>query len=363
MYFLIYSDDIEGLKAELEKEPELLFGTHQSETWLNLAAHYGRVDMIHLLTDMGLEADGDNGKISVLTSALRGEAKSMEAFELLLTLGAKVDGVRSRDYPIATAISYDNFEAFTILLDRGARTDIHWGHFNYNPMTYAQSFGEERQRFVDELVRRGVPVELPQEPQENVQEASVSNSEDAKDFYTILKQYYGEFEGRQITRIVAKSNIAVRHIKAYDQSCQILVSDGMRHAIRSGIPSEIMLLWPFTDKLSPDSIKDSTAAWPFNFLLNLAENLVEIEGLVHGDFFTIDLGEPITEGSKLSVLLVLRERTHFEESGVTGNLYKIIPIHAEEFAFYQEHGAQALFQVFEKNDVPMTIDLARKSVV
>ena len=363
MYFLIYSDDIEGLKAELVKEPSLLYETYSSETWLNLAASYGRLEMIRLLTSMGLEPDGENGKMSVLESALSGEAKSMEAFELLLSLGAQIDGLNGYPAPLARAISTNNFDAFIMLLDRGARTDIHWGAFNYNPMTYAQSHGEEGQHFVDELIRRGVPVEQQQEKEQDNKDSSVDGT---KDFYATLKQFYGELEKGQVTRIVTESNISVRHIKAYDESCQILVSDGMRHAIRSGTPSEIMLLLPFAANISPSSIKDSDSAWSFNFLLNLAEYLASMEGLVQGEFFTIDLGQPIAKGSALSILLVLGgadEYLHFEESGVTGNIYKIIPIHAEEFAFYQDVGLQALIQELEKNNASMVIDPMRKSVV
>jgi len=77
--------------------------------------------------------------------------------------------------------------------------------------------------------------------------------------------------------------------------------------------------------------------------------------------------EPFLEGSEMGgiVLMELDEKSSpmVSENGTKVRLFAVVPVTRAETEFKLEHGMQALVEKFIENEVSMTIDMYRKSVV
>ncbi len=105
------------------------------------------LSIMELLISRGISINTDWACAEPAISAAASE-NAVEAVRWLINHGANVNPDPISNSPLIGAISSGSVELVQMLLNAGAITDFTWGHFNYSPLTFAQSFGESHVEIV-----------------------------------------------------------------------------------------------------------------------------------------------------------------------------------------------------------------------
>ena len=344
----------------LMNDPSLLKEVVMRETWLNHAAGKNQISIMNLLVERGIPVDGDKKCDSPLVSAISSGAN--EAVRWLIKHGAKVDGSKEDAAPLSMAILRNDIDTVKLLLRNDARTDITWGHLNYSPLTFSESFGDERKEIFDIL--KGKP---------RASLTSLAVDDCKSPYIKHLEEYYGTPDKLKLSKIVCDFPVSIYTIATPDGFCKVLATEGMS-AKAMTVPeelkdfkyAELMMFLPDNWPIDDESLKKNEFSWPFEWLQRLAYYPHENKTFLGGRSATFSNGEPpdaITEGTELSAFLALSQDVQsdqfIDQSGKKVQIYKVIPIFKEELEFQRKNGTGLLLERFAEFNIPTTIDLER----
>jgi hypothetical protein len=153
---------------------------------------------------------------------------------------------------------------------------------------------------------------------------------------------------------------------------QTLVTTGMSdHAMTAPAGTEqyrhaeVFLHLPKEWPLTLSAFRDPNLYWPVEWL-RLIAHYPENSPVLLADQNTIGNGKPFAPNTRLSSVMLLRDRTAFGRlplrDGRLVNFYQIVPLYEEERVLKEKQGTAALLKLFQQHGISQVIDSERINV-
>lgn len=188
-----------------------------------------------------------------------------------------------------------------------------------------------------------------------------------------FREHVGVPDDRQIIEIVRTGHpIAIHIIKPQgDRKHLTLFTTGLSVRPMQTPPGEEA--WQFAElfmELPGDwpvqNIDDPTWNWPVVWLRQVAQYPHDNGTWLGGPvtiFAPSDPPQPLAPNVRFTSLLLLAEHSFVRPDGQTVHLYRVTPLYTEERELEIQQGLPALFQAFDRQNMPFVVDVNRKSVV
>ncbi len=358
MYSAVISGNVAKVDEILSNEPKLIWEIVIDDTWLSLAASENQIGIMELLISRGISINTDWARRAEPAISAAASENAVEAVRWLINHGANVNPDRRSNSPLIGAIGSGSVELVQMLLNAGAITDFTWGHFNYSPLTFAQSFGESH----IEIVRLLEKYPSPQVP-------TYSRERDEVEQY--LESCYGSIE-YSLCEIISDMPIAINIIRFEgDEPCIILATSGMSAKAMS-VPkdaddykyAELMMYLPPDWPISELASSDSDFNWPVQWLRYIARYPHQHDTwlMLSYTFSNEDPPEPLCNNTKLSCILSLSGEQLTRADNTCIQFYSLYPIYQEERQILEQSGVETLLEMFQQYDISTVVDIGRQNV-
>ncbi|MCF2860526.1 suppressor of fused domain protein [Pseudoalteromonas sp. SMS1] len=362
MLAAVKANDVNQVSEILNEHPDILSAVLIRKTWLNHAAAHNSLAVMELLVEAGIPVNVNWGGCPAPICSAADEGQ-FEAVEWLLKHGACIEGTETREPPLVGAIHANSLELVKLLLTKGAKTDYTFGHFNYTPKSFAESFGGSHVEIVKLLSGTGKTSVLP-----------VPDAVDP--IVQHLERYYGQVEPMALHETVSDLPVTIHVCRVKEEEpCTILATSGMS-AKAMTVPvgaeayqhAELMMYLPFEWPANNQEAERPEYNWPYEWLRRLAHypHQMGIWLGTSGTFSNEEPPEPFASNTQLSCILALANGGDAGQAqlqyGKQVQFYSLYPIYQEEKVLVDSQGVEALLERFQQQGVSAVLDVNRKNV-
>ena len=358
--------DVEKVRRLFAKHPEVIPERYLGGTWLHFAAGYNNIEMLKFLLQSGFDvnARGIKRPDGPLSMAIGHAGLPVIAF--LLEQGA--DPNIGRLLIGAINRESDRFETVRLLVEHGVDVNrcYHLGDDDgplFNALSWA--IDAEEPEIADYLRAHGAV--LPEE------QPSASPTDLAGEIVAYFEREFGKANKRTIVEIVpSEPPIAVHVIPASESSPYVtLFTTGMSARAMRTPPdeneyrfAELFFQLPADWPLEAKSLKDPNWNWPIKWLRSIAKYPHQQYTWLGGPVTIIakDPSKPFAPKVKFTCMLLTAERQCRTSGGMTVQLYRLIPLYAEERSLEIREGLPALMHALDRHNISRIVTLDRPNV-
>ena len=341
-------------------------------SWLHIAAHYGSIDMIRMLLELGLSVNkiDDKGGNTPLMQTIG--AGHIDAARFLLSHGADPNVDRTLIGAINRESEDLALEFVKLLVEYGADVNRVFPWFDsddvtFTPLTWAVA--NEKTAIADYLRSKGAVA--PEGPEAAGKRAPKNLSEYVVAYF---EEHFGPVRPGALIEIVpVEPPIAVHCVPAGEGRSHITLfttgmseqamkvpqgSEDYRHA---ELFIQLPAGWPLTKK----ALADPKHGWPIRWLRQIAKYPHQNGTWLGGPATLIandDPPQPLGPGLPFTSWLLIAEHDFVSSDGRKIQLFRMLPLYTEERNLEIQKGIAALLRALDRNSVPFIVDLKRKSV-
>jgi hypothetical protein len=367
VFHAIRARDVQTVHRILSEHPEIRDAPAVMNTWLEQAAKAGSTEMVQALLSLGFPINAVAGieESTALTCAV--DAGDVEMVRYLLDRGADPN----LDRPLIAAISLRDeaigLQIAQILVRAGADVNTQFPWFGdarrgYTPLAWAEANDRGDIAAYLRTAARGGSVPPKDDPERD-------------DVVAYFSRAIGPVAPRGLQSIVSTGDrvVAVHAVEAGR-------GDGLVTLFTSGISRAPMRVppgaeayrfaelyiqlpagWPTVVGLSGDP----SALWPYVWLRAVASYVCASEAWLgeQAAIVTAGAAEFSVPNTAFVAMLLVADQSFVRGDQSVVNLYRMMPLHREEYMLEQRQGIGALLRAFDRSGVPTVVDLHRPSAV
>jgi hypothetical protein len=332
-----------------------------------------RKPIVRALLDRGYDPNLVHGKTSLLGAAIYED--NCEIAELLLQYGANPNQQRE----IISALNRNDISIrkrlVRLLVEHGCDVNQVYDMFGepnnlFTALDWAQDMQEVseylRSKGAKTAAELGVMHDKPDKP------ATLSKVACVLEVLGFVEQNFGD---------VAEDSFRGRLPGAYTEVHIVPATEARKHItlFTTGLSSQPMQVPPGQDEWKYaelyiqlphdwpiDQFQNPAWNWPIVWLHKLANYPLENATWLGGPMTFVSHEEPprpLATNTGMSCLMLMANKSFTRSDGETVQLYQVTPIYADERELELREGLPVLMKAFDRADVPLIVDIQRKSVV